>query len=169
MFENEKLTLGVFLLAISEGIYYTFEARDYVYMEDYMIHISLLTMVIFQTFFLHVFLVESTQQKRKNRVLLFLYGILIGLPIYYFIIHPQYSFHDAQLLIEQKEKVELPNKDNDEEFNADDFGWKHTKKVPTHGNNELYFIAAIKDEKILYYTFNPRTGEYFLFHETNPE
>lgn len=163
MLKNEKLTIAAFLLAISEGIYYTFKARDYVYMEDYMIHIALLITVIFQTLFLYIFPIESHKQRRKNVVLIILYTTLIGLPIYYLVIQPQYTFQEAELLIEQKEKVELPNKDNAEKFNAVDFGWKHTKRVPNLQNQEDYFISAIKDEKILYYIFDPRTGDYLLF------
>ncbi|MCZ8536873.1 hypothetical protein M9R32_06730 [Paenisporosarcina quisquiliarum] len=163
MLKNEKLTIAAFLLAFSEGIYYTFKARDYAYMEDYMIHISILIMVIFFTFILYVIPTEPHEQSEKNRKLFILYGILIGLPIYYFVIQPQYTFQEAELLIEQKEKVELPNKDNAEKFNAVDFGWKHTKKVPNLQNQEDYFISAIKDGKILYYIFDPRTGDYLLF------
>ncbi|MBW9234865.1 hypothetical protein JQK62_22055, partial [Leptospira santarosai] len=58
MLKNEKLTITAFILAISEGIYFTFKARDYAYMEDYMIHISILIMVILFTFLLYVIPIE---------------------------------------------------------------------------------------------------------------
>jgi len=162
MLKNEKLTIVAFLLAISEGIYYTFKARDYVYMDAYMIHIALLITVIFHTLLLYIFPIATHKQKRKNGVLFILYGILIGLPIYYFIIQPQFTFHEAQLLIEQKEKVELPNKDNADKFNSDHFGWRHRKIIDTVGNKQLYLVSAIKNAKVLYYTVDPRTGQYFL-------
>lgn len=162
MLKNEKLTIAAFLLAISEGIYYTFMARNYAYIEVYMIHIAILITVIFQTLFLYIFPIESHKQKRKNIVLIILYTTLIGLPIYYFIIQPQYTFHEAELLIEQKEKVELPNKDNAKKFNAVDLGWEHRKIIDTVDNKQLYLVSAIKNAKVLYYTVDPRTGEYFL-------
>ncbi|MGE6489525.1 hypothetical protein [Paenisporosarcina sp. NPDC076898] len=162
MLKNEKLTIVAFFLAISEGIYYTFKARDYAYMEDYMIHIALLITVILQTLFLYIFPIEPHKQKRKNGVLFILYGILIGLPIYYFIIQPQYTFHEAEFLIEQKEKVELLNKDNVEKFTSDHFGWRNRKIIDTVGNKQLYLVSAIQNDKLHYYTVEPRTGEYFL-------
>jgi hypothetical protein len=162
MLKNEKLTIAAFLLAISEGIYYTFKARDYAYMEDYMIHIALLITVIFQTLILYISPIKSHKQRSKNVVLIILYGVLIGLPIYYYIIQPQYTFHEAELLIEQKEKVELPNKENAKKFNAGDLGWEHRKIIDTVGNKQLYLVSAIKNAKVLYYTVDPRTGEYFL-------
>ena len=119
-------------------------------------------MVIIFTFILYIIPIEPHEQKGKNRKLFILYGVLIGLPIYYFVIQPQYTFHEAELLIEQKEKVELPSKENAEKFNETDFSWKDSKKIDTDGNKQLYLVSAIKNTKVLYYTVNPKTGEYFL-------
>ncbi len=140
------------LLSISVVIYFSISLPEYVNVMEIPFRTPLIILMILTLFF--VINIENDKHfvKKFWRVLipssLFTFGLLLTFALF----KPHYTFYEAQEIILQNEggtKVENVS---------------GQQVVPSISEGNFYLITIHKDNKKLFYTFNPNSGEYMEFN-----
>jgi hypothetical protein len=139
------------ILSILTMFYLYFALADYVYVRDIYPYFAILfTGVVVSLTILSKMINDIKYAKRFRLTLTSCYILLIILLMIFNLAKPKYTFEKAQEIIRNKEQVTIIDNNIGQ------------KTIPDINNKNLYLITALKEQKEIYYSFDPYNGKFFL-------
>jgi energy-coupling factor transporter transmembrane protein EcfT len=138
------------ILSVLTMSYLYFALTDYVFVRDINPYFTILFTVVITSLIIFRKINDIKYAKRFKLTLTSFYFLLVILLIVFNWTKPKYTFEKAQDIIKNKEQVTIIDNNIGQ------------KTIPDINNNNLYLITALKEQKEIYYTFDPYNGEFFL-------
>lgn len=149
---NRRLVFLILLIILSilTMFYLYFALADYVYVRDIYPYFAILFTGVVVSLTILSKINDIKYAKRFRLTLTSCYILLIILLMVFNLAKPKYTFEEAQEIIRNKEQVTIIENNIGQ------------KTIPDINNKNLYLITALKEQKEIYYSFDPYNGKFFL-------
>ncbi|MFF3103014.1 hypothetical protein [Viridibacillus arvi] len=151
MYKRKRLLQGILVISALEMLYYYFIGKQYLFINglgDMPYYIIGGNVLLFVAYFI---LVEKSNIRKKNALIIIAYALLIIAPFYFQKHVPSFNVDDATQIISRTEGGKVVK---DRKFSG---------TIVDYSGLEVYIITLEKDKEVSRYAFDPYTEKYYSF------
>ncbi|MGE7623159.1 hypothetical protein ACQKMD_08925 [Viridibacillus sp. NPDC096237] len=151
MYKRKRLLQGILVISTLQMLYYYFIGKKYLFINglgDIPVYIIGGNVLLFVAYFL---LVEKSNIRKKNVLIIIAYVLLIIAPFYFQKHVPSFNVEDATQIISRTEGGKAVK---DRKFSG---------TIVDYSGLEMYIITLEKNKVVSRYAFDPYTEKYYSF------